>query len=130
MIARVILLCLMPALASAQAVNVGSKRFTESYILGEILTQKMRETGEASITHRQGLGNTAIVFAALRSGAIDLYAEYTGTLAFELLNRAQAAGMDELRRDLASTASALRFHSGSATPTRSRCRKSARQRSG
>jgi osmoprotectant transport system permease protein len=100
-IARVILLCLMPALASAQAVNVGSKRFTESYILGEILTQKMREAGEASITHRQGLGNTAIVFGALKSGAIDLYAEYTGTLAFELLNRAQPAGLDELTRELA-----------------------------
>ena len=62
-----------------------SKRFTESYILGEVLTQRMRGESGAVVEHKQGLGNTAIVFAALKTGAIDVYPEYTGTLAFELL---------------------------------------------
>ena len=64
---------------------MGSKRFTESYILGEIITQVAAETGEANVAHRQGLGNTGIVFEALKSGAIDVYPEYTGTIAKEIL---------------------------------------------
>lgn len=101
MIFRVLLLlCLVPAMANAQTINIGSKRFTESYILGEILAQAARTANEAPAVHRQGLGNTAIVFSALKSGSIDLYAEYTGTLAFELLNRTEAATLGELRRAL------------------------------
>jgi osmoprotectant transport system permease protein len=65
--------------ANAEAVKVGSKRFTESYILGELLARAAR--GE----HRAGLGNTAILYEALRSGGIDVYPEYTGTIAREIL---------------------------------------------
>lgn len=97
-----LLLALFPAIASAQTINVGSKRFTESYILGEILTQKIRESGEAPVVHQQGLGNTAIVFSALKSGGIDLYADYTGTIAFELLNLKSAADVPALARALES----------------------------
>ena len=88
-------------LSAAQTVNVGSKRFTESYILGEILTQTVREAGEAASVHNAGLGNTAIVFAALKNGSIDIYPEYTGTLSFELLGRTQTADIEELGRSLA-----------------------------
>ena len=96
------LLLLVPALGWTQAtVNVGSKRFTESYLLGEIVTATVGAAGEARATHQQGMGNTAIVFSALRSGVIDLYAEYTGTIAFELLKKARPATLDELNRDLA-----------------------------
>ena len=83
---RLLRCCLLPALGLAQpVVNVGSKRFTESYILAEIMAQTVDAAGEARAMHRQGLGNTAILFAALKSGAIHVYPEYTGTLAFELL---------------------------------------------
>jgi osmoprotectant transport system permease protein len=84
--------------AARAEINVGSKRFTESYVLGEILTQKARSAGEAAVTHQQGLGNTAVVFAALKTGNIDLYPEYTGTLAFELLGLGQAPTIAELER--------------------------------
>ena len=86
---------------AAQTINVGSKRFTESYILGEIIAGTLRQSGEAEVVHQQGLGNTAIVFAALKSGAIDLYPEYTGTIAFELLNRTQALDLTGLNAALA-----------------------------
>ena len=69
----------------SEELRVGSKRFTESYILGEIITQAAARAGEATASHRQGLGNTGIVFAALKSGAIDLYPDYTGTIAKEIL---------------------------------------------
>ena len=74
-----------PDRPAASTLVVGSKRFTESYILGEILRRTAESAGEARVRHEQGLGNTGIVHAALASGAIDLYVEYTGTLAREIL---------------------------------------------
>ena len=64
--------------------RIGSKRFTESYILGEILAQSARRAGLPAV-HKPGLGNTAILYEALTRGAIDAYPEYTGTLAREIL---------------------------------------------
>src|SRR5690242_16181278 len=99
---RLLILLLLPALAQAQpVVNVGSKRFTESYILAEIAAQAASAAGEARVVHRQGLGNTAILFAALKSGAIDLYPEYTGTIALELLGLSEVPDLAALNRELA-----------------------------
>ncbi len=58
---------------------VGSKNFTESAILGEIMTQLLRERTGLEVEHRQNLGGTLVCFQAIRSGQIDLYPEYTGT---------------------------------------------------
>jgi osmoprotectant transport system permease protein len=79
--------------------RVGSKRFTESYILGEIVAQTAAPT--VKVVHRQGLGNTAIVFAALKSGSIDVYPEYTGTIALEILQHKGAMSLPEINRELA-----------------------------
>lgn len=78
---RALALLLLAAVleANAQTVKVGSKRFTESYILGEIVARV------AGGEHRPGLGNTAILYEALLSGGIDVYPEYTGTIAREIL---------------------------------------------
>jgi osmoprotectant transport system permease protein len=82
--------------ANAETLKVGSKRFTESYILGEVI---VRTAGDA--THRPGLGNTGILVAALKSGSIDLYPEYTGTIAKEILKLDGKPGLEELNRALA-----------------------------
>ncbi|MEO6276578.1 MAG: glycine betaine ABC transporter substrate-binding protein [Roseateles sp.] len=74
----------------AEPIKVGSKRFTESYLLGEIVSQTLAGQGIAA-EHRQGLGNTAILATALQQGQIDLYPEYTGTIVRELLKRESAA---------------------------------------
>jgi osmoprotectant transport system permease protein len=89
-------LLLVLSASAGESIAVGSKRFTESYILGEIAAQRIQATGSASATHRQGLGNTAILFAALKSGAIDVYPDYTGTLAFELLGLKRVPSLSEL----------------------------------
>jgi osmoprotectant transport system permease protein len=68
----------------SSTLRIGSKRFTESYILAELLAQTAASSG-AKTQVLQGLGNTAIVFEALKSGQIDAYAEYTGTIATEIL---------------------------------------------
>jgi len=97
------LLLLLPLVCWSQdTIHIGSKRFTESYILGEILTQTVNASGAAKAVHRRGLGNTGILFAALESGAVDVYPEYTGTVAFELLNLKRPQSIDELNRRLRS----------------------------
>lgn len=73
------------AAAPSGEVRIGSKRFTESYILAEVMAQTAAPHLQKPPVVRQGLGNTAIVYSALRSGDIDLYAEYTGTIALEIL---------------------------------------------
>ena len=93
-----LLLC-YPAM-SADKITVGSKRFTESYILGEIVCQTLQSAGTAC-EHKQGLGNTGILEQALASGAVDLYPEYTGTIVRELLKREGNPSLAELNQWLA-----------------------------
>ena len=98
---KLVLLGLLFAAAGAvhgdEVLRVGSKRFTESYILGEIIAQSVPGRAE----HRPGLGNTGIVYAALKAGSIDVYPEYTGTIAREILKLEGAFTLDELNRRLA-----------------------------
>jgi len=68
------------------ALVVGSKRFTESYVLGEIVCQTLAAQGR-ECRHRQGLGNTGILEQALMAGEVDLYPEYTGTIVRAILKR-------------------------------------------
>ena len=88
--------------AISEPLNVGSKRFTESYILAEIVAQTAKVTGEATVVHRQGLGNTAILLSALQAGSIDIYPEYTGTIAREILKLDRVPPMQELNAKLAA----------------------------
>jgi osmoprotectant transport system permease protein len=88
--------------AAGADLNIGSKRFTESYILGEILTEAAQSAGEATVVHRQGLGNTAIVLGALTQGSIDIYPEYTGTIAKEILKLDAVPPLAELNAKLAA----------------------------
>jgi osmoprotectant transport system permease protein len=84
----------------AEPLKVGSKRFTESYILGEAVVQAVGGAAGGAV-HRPGLGNTGILYAALTSGAIDLYPEYTGTIAKEILRLGGNPGIETLNRALA-----------------------------
>jgi osmoprotectant transport system permease protein len=70
--------------AEPPGVAIGSKSFTESVILGEILSQLARQTG-AVVSHRAELGGTRILWEALKKGDIDAYVDYTGTIRDELL---------------------------------------------
>ncbi len=81
--------------------RVGSKRFTESYILAEILAQTAAPHLKTPPQVRQGLGNTAIVFEALRAGQIDLYAEYSGTINLEILKSAAPLSLAQMNAALA-----------------------------
>ena len=93
-------LCLLAFAAAAQAVVVGSKRFTESYVLGEIVRQTLADAGVPA-QHRQGLGNTAVMEQALANGGIDVYPEYTGTIVRELLKQDGSPSLAQLNALLA-----------------------------
>lgn len=89
------------ATASAQSsLQIGSKRFTESYILGEIIKQTAQVGGTTAV-HQRGLGNTAILLNALESRSIDVYPEYTGTIAREILKLPNVPPLAELNTHLA-----------------------------
>lgn len=79
----------IPGLSEAAAhrpVLIGAKTFTEQYILADILADEIkRETG-AQTEVVQSLGST-VAFDALRSGSIDAYVEYSGTIWATLMKR-------------------------------------------
>jgi len=64
--------------ARSRTIVVASKPFGESYILCEMFAQLLEARG-FRVDRRPGLGATEIAFAALRTNAIDVYPEYTGT---------------------------------------------------
>jgi glycine betaine/choline ABC-type transport system substrate-binding protein len=64
--------------ASSVSLTVGSKNFTEQYILGEIYTQALRAAGY-NVKKDLDLGPELIAYKALRQGEVDAYPEYTGT---------------------------------------------------
>ena len=100
----VLLFVMTSVCASAHAsepLRVGSKRFTESYILGEILVRTATGAGDVRAVHQPGLGNTAILFAALKAGAVDVYPEYTGTIALEILGLTEVPDLAALNQRLA-----------------------------
>ena len=87
--------------APARPMVIGGKIFTESYVLGEIAAQNIETRTQAKVTRKLGMGSTGILFEALKSGAIDVYPDYTGTLAEAILKKPQLRSLDEIRQALA-----------------------------
>ena len=80
----VLVAAFVPLSPTLDAPRVGSKKFTESVILGELVALAARGSG-VEVVHVRELGGTRILFEALLAGEIDVYPEYTGTIAKELL---------------------------------------------
>ena len=77
-------LALLAMPAAAQTVRVGSKNFTEQYILAEIYAQAIEGAG-IKVERKINLGGTLIAQRAITSGEIDFYPEYTGTALLAVL---------------------------------------------
>jgi len=75
----VIALALIALAAADEPVRIGSKTFTESRLLAEVMAQLIEARADIPVERRLGLGGTTVVFSALTSGELDLYPEYTGT---------------------------------------------------
>lgn len=84
------------------SVVVGSKTFTESYILAEIISQVIEDTGEVEVQRKFGMGATGIMYQALLNQSVDLYPEYSGTIAEELLKTPEVRELSQIDQALAS----------------------------
>lgn len=87
--------------AAPATIVIGSKNFPESYILSELIAQTLGTAG-IEVERRFGLGGTLIVYEALRTGEIDIYVEYTGTISQAILhspNSLTIAALNELLVD-------------------------------
>lgn len=82
-------------------VRVGSKNYTEQLILGEMMAQLIEAHTNLRVDRRFNLGGTMICHGALRSGGIDLYAEYTGTALTAILEKPVIADPDKAYQTVA-----------------------------
>ena len=82
------------------AIVVGSKIFTESYILGELAAQTLQHSSQLPVVRKLGIGSTGMLLAALESGAVDVYPDYSGTLAETVLKDPSLRSLDKIREAL------------------------------
>ena len=69
------------------AIVVGSKNFTEQWIVAEMIAQQIEQHTELRVERRFGLGGSSVLHAALLRGDIDLAVEYTGTALAAILHQ-------------------------------------------
>ncbi len=80
-----------PSERSDGVIRIGAKNFTEQLILGELMAQLIEARTNLKVERRFNLGGTMIIHEALKSGEIDLYAEYTGTALTAILKQSVIA---------------------------------------
>jgi len=90
----------MEAVSSVTPVRIGTKKFTENVIVGEIATLLLRHEGIPAEHHKQ-LGGTRVLWNALLKNDIDMYPEYTGTITHEIITEKNHAGEKTIRKVLA-----------------------------
>lgn len=96
-------LSLLPWFAHAQqTIRVGAKHFNEGYILSEMIAL-MLEDGGYTVERKFNLGGTTVSFEALRNHAIDVYPEYTGTIAKEILKKDDPLSIDQINQSIKDT---------------------------
>jgi osmoprotectant transport system permease protein len=92
--------CLPGAATAAATIVIGGKIFTESYVLGEMAAQTIEAASSVPVSRKLGMGSTGILFEALKSGAIDVYPDYTGTLAEAILKKPDLKSIEDIRQAL------------------------------
>lgn len=95
-----ICLLALPAHSADDVITVGSKKFTESFILAEIIAQLLEADG-FTVDRRLGMGGTIFCYNALINEEIDIYPEYTGTLSQAILKIPQTLSLEEYNEKLA-----------------------------
>jgi osmoprotectant transport system permease protein len=86
---------------AADVVRIGSKNFTEQEILGELVAQLIERHTDLRVERKFGLGGTGVCHAALVTGELDIYVEYTGTALLNVLKADPLSDRDELFRIVA-----------------------------
>ncbi|EKN65760.1 substrate-binding region of ABC-type glycine betaine transport system [Neobacillus bataviensis LMG 21833] len=85
------------SIASAEdKVIIGSKNFSESMILGNMLADLIENKTDLQVERKLNLGGTQVAFSAVNSGDIDLYVEYTGTGLVNILKQPPESDPDKV----------------------------------
>lgn len=100
MVLFLLLSLLIPCVAEAQKIVVGSKKFPESYVLAEIAKKQLSLAGFKDLEHKLGIGATGIVWGQLKNGEISAYPEYTATVSEEILKLKGTVTDDQIREAL------------------------------
>ena len=87
---------------STRSITVGSKGFAESWITGELYAQGLRNLGY-TVDLKTNVGSSDIISAALLSGQIDLYPEYTGVMLVSFMGEDRLMDSAEETYELAKT---------------------------
>ena len=99
LVVAALLATLVAPVGADEVVRVGSKSFTESYLVAEVAAQVLEAAGHR-VERRLGLGGTGIAYRAVAHGDVDLYLEYTGTISRAILKEPQLETVDALRAAL------------------------------
>ncbi|MGJ3251497.1 MAG: glycine betaine ABC transporter substrate-binding protein [Elainellaceae cyanobacterium] len=86
----------------SNAIKVGSKDFTEQFIIGEMYALVLEEAG-LPVERKLNLGGTPVAQAGLQSGEIDLYPEYTGTGLLTVLKMSPSSDQQEVYNTVSSS---------------------------
>ncbi|MGP9812062.1 ABC transporter permease/substrate-binding protein [Rhodopseudomonas sp. NSM] len=98
-LAALVIATLAPSLAGTRSTYVvGAKTFTEQYVLAALIEQRLEAAG-LSATTRAGLGSS-VIYDALKSGDIDAYVDYSGTLWANQFKHPGIAARDQVLADL------------------------------
>jgi len=101
---RLLFIALLLAACRQKSIVVGSKNFTESVLLGEIVAQRLENAG-CGVERKLDLGGTLVCDRAIAAGELDVYPEYSGTALTAILHRQQIgdrkAVMEEVGREYA-----------------------------
>jgi osmoprotectant transport system substrate-binding protein len=99
-----VVLLLLPSCSSSHQnrIVVGSKNFTESFILGEIIAQQIEAHTDLKVDRRFYLAGSYICQQAILAGRIDVYPEYTGTALTAILKQNASGDKDDVYRRVRS----------------------------
>jgi osmoprotectant transport system substrate-binding protein len=95
-----LLLVLAACRGERRSLRVGSKNFSESVLLGEIVAQALEARG-VKVDRRLNLGGTFVCHRAMVAGELDLYPEYTGTAFTAILQQKPINDAVEVRQRVA-----------------------------
>ena len=85
----------------ASPVVIGSKNFTESVILGELLAQVVERAG-CEVDRKLNMGGTFVADRAMRTGSLDAYVEYSGTALTAIFDRKPTGNREAVERIIAN----------------------------
>ena len=85
---------------STSEIRIGSKKFTESVILSEVITQHL-QNNDIEASHHDQLGGTRLLWKALVLGDLDIYPDYTGTIVYEILGDEEITSDTDIHSALA-----------------------------